>query len=138
MVEQASLFDNMKFCAVCHRSLPESYEEELCPVCQENQLFGQVREYIRANDVNEYQVAEHFDIPRRQVKKWIEEGRIEYKEQEKHIKNLHCSVCGEPISYGSLCQKCYREKYHTKSAYATLRAVTDEDKMRFLDKSGSK
>ena len=44
-LEHASLFDNMKFCAVCHRTLSETYEGELCPACQENQLFSEVKEY---------------------------------------------------------------------------------------------
>ena len=107
-LEHASLFDNMKFCAVCHRTLSETYEGELCPACQENQLFSEVKEYIRANDVTEYQVAEHFNIPKLLVKKWIAEGRVEYKEQEERIVNLHCSMCGEQITFGTLCQKIGR------------------------------
>ena len=50
ILEQASLFDNMKFCAICHRSLPENYEEEMCPACQENQLFSEVKEYILSGE----------------------------------------------------------------------------------------
>ncbi len=134
IVEQASLFQNLKFCAVCRRTLPDTYEGELCPACQENQLFSEVKEYIRANDVTEYQVAEEFNIPRLLVKKWIAEGRIEYKEEEEKIANLHCSMCGETITFGTLCQKCYREKYHTRSVYATLQEAAENSKMRFLEK----
>ena len=110
IVEQASLFQNLKFCAVCRRTLPDTYEGELCPACQENQLFSEV------------------------VKKWIAEGRIEYKEEEEKIANLHCSMCGETITFGTLCQKCYREKYHTRSVYATLQEAAENSKMRFLEK----
>ena len=133
ILHEVSLFDNMKLCSVCHRDLPEKYEGDLCPVCQENQLFSEVKEYIRAQDVTEYQVAEHFNIPRMLVKKWIAEGRVEYKEQEEKIVNLHCSMCGEKITFGTLCQKCYREKYHTAAGFLPLQ-LGEKSKMRFLDK----
>lgn len=133
MLHEVSLFDNSKLCSICHRSLPDNYEGDMCPVCQENQLFSDVKEYIRAQDVTEYQVAEHFNIPRMLVKKWIAEGRIEYKEQEEKIVNLHCSLCGAKITFGTLCQKCYREKYHTAAGYVPLQ-LGEKSKMRFLDK----
>lgn len=134
-MEQVSLFDNFKFCSGCRRALPPSYEKELCPGCIENQLFSEVKEYIRSQDVTEYQVADHFQIPHRKVKKWIEEGRIEYKEQPERLRNLHCSQCGEPISFGNLCQKCYKEKYKTRAGYAPLQEGSNENKMRFLDEN---
>lgn len=127
-----SLFENLKFCSVCHTPLPLNYEEETCPFCKENQLFSEVKEYIRANDVTEYQVADHFHIPQRQVKKWITEGRIEYKEEEERIVTLHCSKCGETIAFGTLCQKCYREQFQTKAGYATIKEG-EKDKMRFME-----
>lgn len=118
---------------MCRRPLPLDYEEELCPGCVENRLFNEVKEYIRSRDVTEYQVAEHFKIPHRKVKKWIEEGRIEYKEQQgERIMNLHCSQCGAPIGFGNLCQKCYKEKYNTRTGYAPLKESDEENKMRFL------
>ncbi|WP_075720391.1 hypothetical protein [Roseburia sp. 499] len=135
-MEQLSLFDNLKFCSVCRRPLPLNYDKEMCPGCIDNELFHQVKEYIRSKDVTEYQVAEHFKIPHRKVKHWIEEGRIEYKEQhESKIRNLHCSKCGEPISFGNLCQKCYKEKYNTRVGYAPLKEGTDSHKMRFFNES---
>lgn len=135
--QQMSLFENLKFCAVCRRPLPLDYEEEMCPACTENALFNEVREYIRSKDVTEYQVADHFKIPHRQVKKWITEGRIEYKEEEKQIVTLRCSQCGEPITFGNLCQKCYKKKYNTRSGYAPLKegSATDDSKMRFFDEN---
>ena len=137
-MEHASLFGNVKFCTICRKTLPETYEEDMCPFCKENQLFSEVKEYIRSKDVTEYQVAEHFDIPRLLVKKWIAEGRIEYKEQEEKIENLHCSMCGAAITFGTLCQKCYREKYHTGTGYVPLKEAGEKSKMRFLEKEGEK
>ena len=52
-----------KYCKNCGRVLSPTYEAELCPTCEENQLFDKVRDYIRKNDVTEMQVAEHFGIP---------------------------------------------------------------------------
>lgn len=137
-MEHTSLFDNMKFCAICRGSLPLDYEDELCPMCKENQLFSQVKDYIRSKDVTEYQVAEHFDIPRSLVKRWIMEGRIEYKEDKERLDTLHCSKCGVAITFGHLCQKCYRELNNLERAgFATLQAGSDEHRMRFLEKDGS-
>ncbi|MBU5472453.1 MAG: hypothetical protein GX284_07045 [Clostridiales bacterium] len=133
-MEQVSLFENLKFCSICRRPLPLDYEKEMCPQCIENQLFNEVKEYIRSRDVTEYQVAEHFKIPHYKVKRWIDEGRIEYKEQDNKIMNQHCSKCGAPISFGNLCQKCYKEKYNTKVGYAPLKSKDgDNEKIRFLD-----
>ncbi|MEY8515872.1 hypothetical protein AALC25_02885 [Lachnospiraceae bacterium 29-84] len=131
-MQQANLFENLSFCSVCRTPLPTSYEGEICPTCMENQLFNEVKEYIRSNDVTEYQVAEHFKIPQRQVKKWITEGRIEYKEEEQTIAALHCSICGEKIAFGTLCQKCYHAQHDNKAGYAMVKEG-EKDKMRFME-----
>ncbi len=100
-------------------------------------MFSEVKEYIRSKDVTEYQVAEHFNIPHLLVRKWIAEGRVEYKEQEQKILNLHCSMCGAEITFGTLCQKCYREKYHTAAGFMPLQLSDEKSKMRFLEKDSS-
>ena len=64
MIKDRQLFDNIKECKSCKRPLPPDYDEDLCPRCKEIQLFHDVKDYIRANDVNEYEVAEHFQIPK--------------------------------------------------------------------------
>ena len=126
-------FENVKYCEICHRPLPLGYENDLCPVCKEEELFSQVRDYIRANDVNEYDVAEHFDISLRQVKGWIREGRIEYKtDQPVTITPLHCVSCGEPIAFGSYCQTCYKLKHTPKATYVKG-SQNVENRMRYLE-----
>lgn len=137
ILHEESLFNNLKLCLVCHKALPDNYEDDVCPICQENQLFSEVKDYIRSSDVTEYQVAERFNIPRLLVKKWIAEGRIEYKEQKTKIVNLHCSMCGDTITFGTLCQKCYRQKYNTAGGYLTLQLTGEKSKMRFLEKEHS-
>ena len=137
MEEQLSLFGTYKQCKFCFRPLPVKFEADLCPRCQEAQLFKEVREYIRTNDVNEYEVAQHFGIPLRTVRDWIREGRIEYKardaEHKAVLSNLHCEICGAQVQFGVLCPKCSRE-LHAKKGFATSKlSGGDDSRMRFLD-----
>lgn len=133
MDRTASLFDNLKECENCKRPLPREYSEALCPLCIESQLFHRVRDYIRENDVNEYQVADHFNIPIRQVKEWIREGRIEYKtDNSASIAGLHCQRCGTPVSFGSLCPKCLKILNGNKG-FGIAKSGNENNKMRYLD-----
>lgn len=130
-----ALFNNYKQCAVCKRPLPKDYKEDLCPHCLESQLFNEVKDYIRSNDVNEYEVAEHFSIPLRQVKAWIRDGRIEYKQNETNkIAGLHCQRCGAPVTFGTLCPKCLKLMNGHKGYSGGYTAGTDGDRMHYLDK----
>lgn len=70
--------DQSHICKRCGVGLPVTWNKEYCKKCYELVLFDEVREYIRANDVTEREVAEYFDIPREKVKRWIEDGRVEY------------------------------------------------------------
>ena len=58
-----TLFKNYKFCAQCRKPLSLSYPDDICPDCKERQLFNEVKEYIRSNVVNEYQVSNIFTFP---------------------------------------------------------------------------
>lgn len=132
MAKTKSLFNNLKQCKNCQRPLPLEYQEELCPHCIESQLFYSVKEYIRENNVNEYQVAEHFGIPHKQVKTWIREGRIEYRSDETNtMLSIHCQRCGAPVSFGSLCPKCLK-LMNGKKGYS-LHKNSDPSKMHYLD-----
>ncbi len=126
--------NNLKECIFCGKLLPESYESPACPGCKDLQLFSLVKDYIRENDVNEYQVAAQFDIPLRLVKQWIKEGRIEYKENDpKHtIINAHCQNCGDPVLFGALCPKCLKLVNRQLKGYGTSESL-DESRMRFLN-----
>ena len=137
MFQNKQLFENVNQCKSCKRPLPKKYEQDLCPRCQEIQLFHDVKEYIRSNDVNEYEVADHFHIPLRQVKAWIREGRIEYKEifAQNSIEGIHCQRCGAPVSFGALCPKCLK-LYNGNKGYDVSRsdANKNDNKMRYIDK----
>ena len=69
---------NYKYCEHCGHPIPRSSEFACCQSCQDTILFYQVKDYIRENNVNAFQVAEHFDIPLSLVKRWMRELRIEY------------------------------------------------------------
>ncbi len=130
---------NSKFCAWCHRPLAEDCEFELCAACQESMQFREIREYVREHDVNEFQLAEAFGLPLRQVKRWIREGRLEYKEIAQRIKNLHCENCGKQIQFGSLCPECNRALYGVQGGFETLKLANDADEqMRFYNRPQKK
>ena len=96
---------------VCLRDgIFEDYARDLCSVCETQLIFDDVREYIRSEEVNEYDVAKHFDIPVGMVQQWIKEGRIEYKERgAKTVMSSFCQRCGAKVTFGTLCQKCLKE-----------------------------
>ena len=91
MEQPQDLFGNYKYCEECKRPLPLTYKENLCPSCIEQKLFREVKEYIRENDVNEYDVAQHFHIPHMQVKKVDSRGthRVQGRPSEHDYHALH-------------------------------------------------
>ena len=99
-----------KKCTRCRQLLNLSYPDELCPACKEIELFNEVKDFIRKNNVTEYQVADFFQIPLKKVKGWIREGRIEYKDNNFNKKisatTNTCFECGATILTGSFCKKC--------------------------------
>ena len=108
-MEYKKLFgENYKECSVCKRELPLDYPDELCPACGDRALFNLVKEYIRANNVNEHEVADHFQIPVSRVRSWIRDGRIEYRETEDVIQGMFCKRCGKPLLSGYFCNTCER------------------------------
>lgn len=127
------LFQTYKYCEICHRNLPLNYTESACPACSEYVLFQQVKEYIRAEDVNEYQVADRFQIPLQLVRKWIREGRIQYKETTKGKVRMHCQICGAQVSFGSICPKCLKEQNTSGTVLKSY--TTDPGNMRHLQVS---
>ena len=79
----------VKYCKMCRKALPPLSDREYCYACEELLLFDKVREFVRNNDVNEYQVAEYFDIPVRMVKQWIKGEELNIK---KRIKQVLCRI----------------------------------------------
>ncbi len=130
-MEPNNLFGNYHYCELCRRPLPSTYTETVCPACQNHKLFSEVKEFIRENDVTEYDVAEEFNIPRQQVKQWIKEGRIEYKDDRlnTHITGK-CQNCGTSILFGSLCSRCLKQSGMSGHGKAQQ---NEDNRMRFLE-----
>ena len=126
---------NYKYCEYCGATLSRNSKSDYCQRCQEILLFHEVKDFIRTNDVNEYQVADYFELPLRVVKGWINDGRIEYKETPDGGKTLNnrmvCESCGTPVTFGSLCRKCLKALNQNMKGYG-LQNATREERMRFL------
>ena len=134
MKENRLLNTSYKYCKFCNRTMFANEPSEACPYCLENELFQNVKDFIRANDVNEHQVAIQFNIPVSQVKQWIKEGRIEYKESgSQFINSVHCQCCGAPVSFGTLCLKCLRTVSKTMHGSYSTDITTETARMRFLE-----
>lgn len=117
-------------CKQCGRSLNEDYNEDICPSCKEMNLFADVKEYIRLHDVKEMDVARHFDIPISKVRKWIKQGRIEYKTPDgKTVSGVRCRVCGKKIEFGIVCPECLRRQ---KLKVTAKHEQSQPEEMRFL------
>jgi len=131
MERKEQLFSNTKLCRSCDKPLPENYEEDICPRCKEIELFAQVRDYIRSNDVTERDVAAHFNLPLQKVKDWIKDGRIEYKDTGSGaIYESFCEICGTGIHMGNLCASCMRTQNRKKNGFVTGRK-SESGSMRF-------
>lgn len=138
--EKQGLFGTINQCKSCGKRLPMSYKDDYCPACLDMMLLQEVKEYIRKNDVNEYQVAEHFGIPLRQVKEWIRDGRIEYRvksgDSSGTINGIFCQNCGSGINFGTLCPKCLNALNRSKQrgfAVGTPTSPGASDRMHYLD-----
>lgn len=124
-------------CKGCGRRLPENHEGDYCPACQDRQLFAEVRDYIRENDVRAWQVAEHFGIPLERVKRWIQDGRIQYKDDQTPrdvLMESYCEVCGKRIDFGTVCPACMKE-IRSRQRHGSLGtpANSEAGKMRFFE-----
>ncbi len=138
MEERGTLFQGGKFCLWCHCPIPMSSESEYCENCQESIRFREIRDYVREHDVNEFQLAEEFGLPLRKVKQWIREGRLEYKELNNTMVNLHCQRCGKAIHFGNFCPECNRIEYGVQGGFETLKVGDADEQIRFYKKDKRK
>lgn len=124
-------------CAQCGRRLNDMYKEDLCPKCLDINLFSEVKDYIRSNEVKENDVAEHFNIPVSKVRSWIREGRIQYRTADgKTVSGVHCQVCGKSIDFGSVCADC--RKVQQLQVVTKQYAMQKPEEMHFLGRIDSK
>ncbi len=135
--------DNKRICTNCGRRLHRSVVGTLCPMCQEQELFYQVKDYIRENDVKDYDVAAKFNLPLSKVREWIKQGRIQYKNDptmKQVIMGNYCQVCGLPTSFGTICPRCMREKKKSNIKGVAIGQPQKQGntKMRFMDDDDKK
>ena len=125
--------DSITDCKQCGRRLHPKYTKDICPTCMEINLFNEVKEYIRNNDVNESQVAEHFGLSHGKVRSWIREGRIQYKNTDgKTVSQVYCQICGKPLDFGNLCSECR----HMQGFEVVSKQYGDtQSQIRFIDKN---
>ncbi len=136
LVDELKKRTEQKCCKQCGRYLADLYNKELCPTCIEMNLFSEVKDYIRSNDVRETDVAEHFNIPLRKVREWIRDGRIQYKNTNNDkISGVHCQICGKPIEFGTYCPECHRMQGLQVVAKRYGEERAQKGSMRFLGKN---
>ncbi len=130
-------FSGIRECKQCRRPLNEYYKEDLCPSCIEINLFAEVKDYIRLNDVREMDVARHFNIPISKVRSWIKQGRIEYRSADgRTISGARCHICGKLIDFGTVCPECHKLQH--LHVIAKQRLDRQQEEMRFLDGRGNR
>lgn len=123
-------FSEAKHCKNCNTVLPPESESSVCLTCADLLLFQDVKDFIRSGDYNEYDVSQYFDIPLTQVRKWIREGRIQYKEDSLNNITLHCQICGVQILFGTMCSKC--TKAQNISGSSAIYPAFESGNMRHL------
>ena len=133
---------NYKYCQYCGTTMPVTVKYPYCDSCREIILFQKVKDFIRENDVNEFQVAAQFGLPLRTVKGWIKEGRIEYKETAAGAKALNnklkCERCGAPVTFGTVCPKCLKAMNNNVKGYGMQQTAQGDDRMFFLDENNKR
>jgi RNA polymerase subunit RPABC4/transcription elongation factor Spt4 len=130
LVKPHALNESQKSCTRCGRILPDVYQPDICPACEEMILFNKVKAFIRENDVKEADVAREFHLPLSKVRGWIREGRIEYKGiGGEKIGGVFCHSCGKPIDFGTECPECHRA--NALKTVTQLYHHDDNEQMRF-------
>ena len=133
---------NYKHCQYCGTTMPITVKYPYCDSCRDILLFQEVKDFIRENNVNEFQVAERFGLPLRTVKGWIKDGRIEYKETvagAKALNNkLRCERCGAPVTFGTVCPKCLKLMNNNVKGYGMQQTAQGDDRMFFLDENNKR
>jgi len=70
-------------CKGCGQTFARLNGQGFCEKCADYELYKKVKDYVRSHDnVNEWMVADVFDIPVERVKNWIREGYLSYKDQK--------------------------------------------------------
>lgn len=98
---------NVRNCKKCGRIFNYISGPIMCQKCREDleEKFQEVKKYIRDNPgVDIAEVSDVCDVDPKQIRKWIQEERLELSENSP-IK-IPCESCGAMIRSGRFCEKC--------------------------------
>lgn len=98
---------NVRNCKRCGKLFNYISGPITCQKCREEmeEKFQEVKAYIRENPgVDIAEVSEVCDVDPRQIRRWIQEERLELSE-DSPIK-FPCESCGTMIRSGRFCEKC--------------------------------
>lgn len=98
---------NVRNCKKCGRIFNYIGGPVTCQKCREEleEKFQEVRKYVRDNPgVDITEVSEECDVEPKQIRRWIQEERLELSENSP-IK-IPCESCGALIRSGRFCEKC--------------------------------
>lgn len=98
---------NVRNCRKCGRIFNYVSGPVTCPRCREDleKKFQEVKKYVRENaGAGIQEVAEECDVDPKQIRKWIQEERLEFSE-DSPVK-IPCEGCGAMIRSGRFCEKC--------------------------------
>ncbi|MCR4740369.1 MAG: MerR family transcriptional regulator [Lachnospiraceae bacterium] len=101
----------LKSCLGCNKLFDDPIGDyKLCKECRaaEEELLRKVKDYLWDNPgTSEAKLEELFDVTRKQVTRWLREGRLEVT-PESDIK-LTCMRCGSNIKSGRFCGDCVKK-----------------------------
>ncbi|MCM1127424.1 MAG: flagellar protein [Lachnospiraceae bacterium] len=98
---------NVRNCKKCGRIFNYISGPITCQKCREEleEKFQEVKKYVRDNPgVDITVVSEECDVEPKQIRRWIQEERLELSE-DSPIK-IACESCGAMIRSGRFCSKC--------------------------------
>lgn len=98
---------NVRNCKKCGKIFNYISGPITCQKCREEleEKFQEVRKYVRDNPgVDITDVSEECDVDPKQIRRWIQEERLELSENSP-IK-IPCEGCGALIRSGRFCAKC--------------------------------
>lgn len=98
---------NVRNCKKCGRIFNYIGGPITCQKCREEleEKFQEVRKFVRENPgVDMTVVSEECDVEPKQIRRWIQEERLELSE-DSPIK-IACESCGALIRSGRFCEKC--------------------------------
>jgi len=93
-------------CARCGKLFPKGISP-ICPECEKEEelIFQNLREFLSENeDCTIGELSESTGVSAKKILGYIREGRLEISKGMHG--EIHCVMCGRPITKGHYCDKC--------------------------------